>query len=71
MSNELKDSSAIIATGFRAGRMAQDDGRELVWFEIHQESGPPLQCVCLPEHARGLGELLIEEASSPIVQGNG
>jgi hypothetical protein len=70
MSNEWRYPSAIMATGFRAGRMAQGDGPQMVWIEIHRESGPPLSFVCLPEHARELAELLIEESDSPIVQGS-
>ena len=66
MSDEWKYANAIMATGFRVGRMAQESGAQLVWIEIHRESGPPLPFVCLPEHARELAELLVEEAGNPI-----
>jgi hypothetical protein len=69
MAEDWKYTGAIMATGFRAGRMAQENGPQLVWIEIHRENGPPLSFVCSPEHARELAELLAEEAGNPIVQG--
>jgi hypothetical protein len=60
---------ALMATGFRAGRMIQEHGPQLVWVEMRFEGGKRLPFVCSVEHAREWAELLQEEAGRPLPQG--
>ena len=61
--------NALMANGFNLGRMAQEEGPQLVVMQIHLEMGKSLSICFSVEHARELAEVLLEEANNPIFQG--
>ena len=70
MAEQWDYRKAIMATDFNLGRMAQDNGPQLVVMQIHLEIGESVSFCFSLEHARGLAEVLLEEAGNPIFQGS-
>lgn len=63
------EDKAVMVTGFRVGRMAQEHGPQLVWVEMQTDRGKSVPFVCSVVHALKLDELLEEEATRPMSQG--
>jgi len=59
----------VIVTGFRVGRVAQEQGPQLVWVEMQTDRGKTVPFVCSVVHALELAELLEEETTCPMPQG--
>ena len=59
----------MIVRGFRVGRMAQEQGPQLVWVEMQTDRGKTVPFVCSVVHALELAELLEEETTCPMPQG--
>ena len=59
----------MIVTGFRVGRVAQEQAPQLVWVEMQTDRGKTVPFVCSVVHALELAELLEEETTCPMPQG--
>jgi hypothetical protein len=54
-----------MVTGFRVGRMAQEQGRQLVWVEMHTARGKTVAFVCSVVHALELAEASGRGSNTP------
>jgi hypothetical protein len=61
-------ATPLPAEGFKVGTMPIETEPRIT-LEVHTSLGPPFLFSCSVEHARELGELLQEEASRPLTQG--
>jgi hypothetical protein len=62
------EDEAVMVTGFRVGRMAQEHGPQLVWVEMDTARGKTVLFMCSVMHALELAELLEDEATRPMAQ---
>jgi hypothetical protein len=59
-------NGVVEVTGFRAGRMVDDKGEQLIWIEMTTAKGKTVPFACSIENALQLAELIQVEAKSPI-----